>query len=96
MHKVKQVAAIFNVTPQTVRNWVSHPLLSEFFSPEARRDDDRAYALFYANDIDVCNSIHTMLKQKASWSQIAAALRSGWRDTDLPARAAFFQCLLMC
>lgn len=88
MHKVKEVAAIFNVTPQTVRNWVSHPLLCEFFSPEARRDDDRAYALFYANDIEVCNSIHTLLKQKLSWGSIAAQLRAGWRDTDLPARAA--------
>ena len=83
--KVGAVALAFNVTPQTVRNWVNHPELSEFFSSRARRDDGQGQAEFLAQDLEVCNSIKVLLRQKKTFDEVAEALRAGWRDTDMPA-----------
>ncbi len=84
--KIGDVAAGFAVTRQTIRNWIKHEELSEFFTPQARRDTGKAQSELLGPDLEVCNSIHVMLRQKASWNEIAAKLRTGWRDTNLPDR----------
>lgn len=86
--RISEVGRIFNRSRQTIGSWVAHEELAEFFSPYARRENDAAESRFTIEDIEVCNSIFVMLKQKATWHTIAENLRSGWRDTDLPETAA--------
>lgn len=87
--KIGDVAVAFGRTRQTIRNWTDNPELAEFFSEQARRETGKGYSEFLANDLEVCNSIHVMLEQKATWGDIAAKLRTGWRDTDFPDRLLF-------
>ena len=87
--KIGDVAVAFGRTRQTIRNWTDNPELSAFFSEQARRETGKGYAEFLANDLEVCNTIHVMLEQKATWGDIADKLRSGWRDTDFPDRLLF-------
>lgn len=87
-----EVAVLFGVTPQTIRNWINRPELSVFFSESVRHvDRPRAQSEFIAEDIELCNSIQTMLTQKANWDVIAEQLHSGWRDTNMPARLAIME-----
>lgn len=86
--KIGDVAAGFGVTRQTIRNWIKQEELAEFFSPQARRDTGKAQSELIGPDLEVCNSIYVMLRQKSTWSEIASRLRSGWRDTNLPDRLA--------
>lgn len=79
-----QVAAGFNRTPQTIRDWIKNPHLQEFFSSSARRDGGRGQAELFASDVEVCNSIASLLGQGLDWEAIAAELKKGWRDTILP------------
>lgn len=79
-----QVAAGFDRTPQTIRDWIKNPHLQEFFSPSARRDSGRGQAELFASDVEVCNSIASLLGQGLDWEQIAAELKKGWRDNNLP------------
>lgn len=79
-----QVAAGFNRTPQTIRDWIKNPHLQEFFSSSARRDSGRGQAELFASDVEVCNSIASLLGQGMDWEAIAAELKKGWRDTSLP------------
>jgi hypothetical protein len=87
--KIGDVAAAFDRTRQTIRNWTDNPELAEFFSEQARRETGKGYSEFLANDLEVCNSIHILLEEKATWGDIAAKLRSGWRDTNFPDRLLF-------
>ena len=87
--KIGDAAVGFNRTRQTIRNWIAHPDLHEFFSEQARRETGKGYSELLANDLEVCNSIVTMLEQKASFGQIAEKLRTGWRDVEFPDRLLF-------
>lgn len=89
--RISEVGRMFKRSRHTIRNWIENDDLKEFFSPEARRDNDEAEARFTIEDVEVCNSIFVMLRQKATWRTIAENLRSGWRDTDLPEEAAFIR-----
>lgn len=79
-----QVAAGFGKTSQTIRDWIKNPHLQEFFSPSARRDSGRGQAELFASDVEVCNSIASLLGQGLDWEHIATELKKGWRDTGLP------------
>lgn len=79
-----QVAAGFDRTSQTIRDWIKHPLLHEFFSTSARRDGKRGQAELFAADVEVCNTIQVLLGQGLNWSDIHEKLRDGFRDTNLP------------
>lgn len=87
--KIGDVAAAFDRTRQTLRNWVENPQLAEFFSEQARRETGKGYSEFLANDLEVVNTIHVLLEQKMTWSDIAERLSTGWRDTDFPDRLLF-------
>ena len=87
--KTGDVADMFGLTPQTIRDWVKRPELSDLFSLSARPVNGK-HADFTEDDVSVVNSIWYMTQEgNHDWRSIGENLRSGWRHPQLPERAAF-------
>jgi hypothetical protein len=87
--KIGKVADLFGVTTETIRNWVKNPELREFFSVTAKGEGGSKFSDFSEDDVIVLTSIYTMTKGgNYDWRSIAENLRSGWRESRLPERAA--------
>jgi predicted transcriptional regulator len=86
--KTSEVAAIFDVTPQTIRNWLKHPALAIFFSPSAHRAGGEPQAAFTTNDLYVFNTIWKMNPDETPWEDISRRLQEGDLDRELPDNAA--------
>ncbi|NWF67578.1 MAG: MerR family transcriptional regulator [Chloroflexi bacterium] len=85
--KVGEAARILGVDSSTVRNWISHPLLTAFFSLSARNEHGGSQRVLTEPDILVLNTIRARRAQGEEWETIAAYLDSGEREKDFPANA---------
>lgn len=83
------IADMFGLTSQTIRDWVKRDELRDLFSPSAQAGKGKQ-AEFTEEDVTVLNSIFFMTSSgNHDWRSIAENLRSGWRHPQLPERAAF-------
>lgn len=87
--KTGDVASMMGLNPKTITNWVDRDEVNEFFSERARRSDEQSTHRYYNHDdIMVLNTIRLRKTRQNSWQEVADLLRSGHRDTELPASAA--------
>ena len=86
--RVGEVADMFGITTQTIRNWIKLYGLGEFFSDGAKSTRHKQ-AFFSADDIRVVNTINVLTANgNRDWALVAEVLRSGKREELLPERAA--------
>jgi DNA-binding transcriptional MerR regulator len=87
--RIGEVADMFGISGQTIRNWLKNDELKGLFSPGATPPPGRQ-AEFTSEDIQLINSIWSITSSgNHDWRSIAENLKSGWREAYLPSRAAF-------
>jgi DNA-binding transcriptional MerR regulator len=86
--KTGEAAKLLGIDPATVRAWINHPVLGEFFSIGAKGEHGGHHRLLTESDILVLNTIrHLRTSDDADWENIAETLRSGHRQQEFPQNA---------
>lgn len=86
--RIGEVADMFGITTQTIRNWLKNEDLKPLFSPGATPPPGQQ-AEFTKEDVELLNSIWSITSSgNHDWRSIAENLKSGWREPYLPQRAA--------
>jgi DNA-binding transcriptional MerR regulator len=86
--KTGEAAKLLGVDPATVRAWINHPGLSEFFSSSAKGEHGGHHRLLMESDVLILNTVrHLRTNDDADWSTIAETLRSGHREQEFPQNA---------
>lgn len=90
--RVGKVAQALGVDTKTVTNWSSRPELKDFFSTSATDMHKGTERDFSEDDLYVLNTIKnlraTMPRKNTDWHLIAQRLAEGYRDKELPMKAA--------
>lgn len=85
--KTSKVADMLGVDQKTVLNWTERQEFSEFFSDDAKGTGRSMGHDYSEAEIITLNTIRTERQKNTGWDDIARMLRSGIRDTELPASA---------
>jgi DNA-binding transcriptional MerR regulator len=86
--RIGEVADMFGITTQTIRNWLKNDELKGLFSEGANALHGKQHE-FTPEDVQLLNSIHSITNTgNYDWRSIAENLKSGWRESHLPMRAA--------
>lgn len=86
--RIGDVASMLNVSGQTIRNWLKNDELKGLFSDGASPLPGKQHE-FTVEDVQLLNSIYSITNTgNYDWRSIAENLKSGWRERQLPTRAA--------
>lgn len=86
--RIGEVADMFGISTQTIRNWLKNDELKGLFSDGANPLPGKQHE-FTPDDVQLLNSIYSITNTgNYDWRSIAENLRSGWRESHLPTRAA--------
>jgi len=86
--KTGEAAKLLSVDVSTIRKWIDHPLIIEFFSVSAKGEHGSSHRLLTESDILVLNTIRALRTgHDADWDEIAAYLESGEREQEFPMNA---------
>lgn len=86
--RIGDVAAMLGVSGQTIRNWLKNDELKGLFSEGANPLPGKQHE-FTPDDVQLLNSIYSITNTgNYDWRSIAENLKSGWRESHLPTRAA--------
>ena len=91
LYSTGEVATALNVSVSSIRNWTAENVIAEFLSDSATRTKDYEHAkerTYTENDLYVLNTINRKKSRSNTWDDVAAILRDGELDTNLPASAA--------
>lgn len=94
MMRTGKAAKLFGVSPETIKNWIDHTFLCEFFSETAKEDASNKAKQRHLTDSDllVLNTIRVEREKYPDtavlWQSIADVLRSGTRHLEFPLEAA--------
>lgn len=93
-YKPGDVATALGVSISSIRNWTDQPEFQEFLSELAKREGPHVNAKqreYTQQDLYVLNTIARQKTRFNAWDDVAAYLRDGNLDTELPPSAALVQ-----
>jgi DNA-binding transcriptional MerR regulator len=86
--KTGEASNLLGVDIKTLKNWISHELLSQFFSEGARAEHGSPHRVLTESDVLVLNTIrHLRTSGITEWTGIAEYLESGKREQSFPQNA---------
>jgi DNA-binding transcriptional MerR regulator len=84
--KTGKVARALKLDPNTVRDWTDQPSVTEYFTGDARSKSANSQRTYHPEDQIVLNTIRILrnVESVKDWDQIAAILKTGRRDMEMP------------
>lgn len=86
--KTGESAKLLGIDVGTVRNWIDHELMVDFFSPGARGEHGGTQRVLNESDILTLNTIrHLRASSITDWNDIFDYLQTGKREQEFPQNA---------
>ncbi len=87
--KTGEAAKLLDVAINTVKNWIDHPSVVDYFSPGARGVHGGSQRVLIEADILILNTIRHLrnIDSVTDWDEIAVRLSKGEREQEFPQNA---------